>query len=369
MTVNQLRGRSIRLDSHDPNKLAHNWDVICLAPEFRKGLDDYARFAKKHNATYGVCEDGAIEKGPGHVHAAFTRLKPEKVEGAATAINEEMMGRVSRREHASNQWGIGEPYQGKPVQTTECGGICETGNGGFPPFSKNRIPWSNRSLAAAIGEAVLMALDELDLIADTGVNSVKARQPWREKESPLTVRERAGGYVRVFLEDADEESAEVFNQALREVLGPIENPRYVIPRHIDVAHHNLLSRLLPGALCRFFIRYDQKLAMLHTVPSVLARNRESVAVFQKHWNTQVSPGNAVFALRDEGKELLEEARRNGQVPQTTVHGKEIYLAGEKGSAGRQPEWAESVMEEEPATAPPAPAPPAPLAPKRREVII
>ena len=182
-----------------------------------------------------------------------------------------------------------------------------------------------------------MSLDELGLIVDSGVNSVKARQPWRKKESPLTVRERAGGYVRVFLEDADEESAEVFNEALREVLGPIEDPRYVIPRHIDVAHHNLLSKLLPGALGRFFIRYDQKLAMLHTVPSVLARNKKDVMVFQKHWNTQVSPGNAVFALRDEGKELLEQARRNGHVPQTSVHGKEIYLAGEKGSASTQSE--------------------------------
>ena len=359
MTVNQLRGRSIRLDSHAPEKLADNWDVICLAPEFRKGLDDYGRFAKKHNATYGVCEDGAIEKGPGHVHAAFTRLKPEKVEGAATAINEEMISRVSRRSHARDQWGIGEPYQGKPVQATECGGICGPGGGGFPPFSKNRIPWSNQSLAAAIGEAVLMSLDELGLIAETGVNSVKARQPWRKDKSPLTVRERAGGYVRVFLEDADEESAEIFNEALREVLGPIEDPRYVIPRHIDVAHHNLLSKLLPGALGRFFIRYDQKLAMLHAVPSALARNKKDVMVFQKHWNTQVSPGNAVFALRDEGKELLEEARRNGHLPQTSVHGKEIYLTGEKGSASPQPELAEPVMEEEPRSPAPVPSTPAP----------
>jgi superfamily II DNA or RNA helicase len=343
MTVNQLRGRSIRLDSHAPEKLADNWDVICLAPEFRKGLDDYARFAKKHNATYGVCEDGAIEKGPGHVHAAFTRLKPENVEGAATAINDEMLKRVSRRAEARIQWGIGEPYQGKPVQATECGGMDKTG--GFPPFSKDRIPWSNRSLATAIGEAVLVSLDELGLIANTGVNSVKSRQPWRMKESPLTVRERAGGYVRIFLEDADKESAEIFNQALREVLGPIENPRYVIPRHIDVAHHNLLSRLLPGALGRFFIRYEQNLAMLHSVPSVLARNKNNVAVFEKYWNEYVSPGSAVFALREEGKQLLADARQNGQLPQTSVHGKEIYLPGEKGSTSRKPSWALPVREE------------------------
>lgn len=34
MSVNQLRGRSLRLDADFPDKVADNWDVICLAPEF-----------------------------------------------------------------------------------------------------------------------------------------------------------------------------------------------------------------------------------------------------------------------------------------------------------------------------------------------
>ena len=48
MTVNQLRGRSIRLDPQEPEKLSNNWDVVCIAPEFSKGLDDYKRFIAKH---------------------------------------------------------------------------------------------------------------------------------------------------------------------------------------------------------------------------------------------------------------------------------------------------------------------------------
>ena len=60
MTVNQLRGRSIRLDPNDPTKLADNWDVVCIAPEFSKGLDDYRRFIAKHKSLFGVTDDGAI---------------------------------------------------------------------------------------------------------------------------------------------------------------------------------------------------------------------------------------------------------------------------------------------------------------------
>ena len=348
MTVNQLRGRSIRLDSHQPEKLANNWDVICLAPEFRKGLDDYARFSEKHLKTYGVCEDGAIEKGPGHVHAAFTRLKPEKVEGASAAINEEMLSRIARRSEARALWKIGESYDRKPVEATEVAAIAGSREGGiFPPFSRNRNPWSNKSLAAAIGHAVLKTLDELELVPSIGSTSGRARQPWRTADTPIKVTERAGGYVRVFLEESDDEMAELFNQALREVLGPIDDPRYLIPRHIDIAHHNLLSKLLPGAMGRFFIRYERSLAMLHTVPSVFATNKKRVKVFEKNWNEHVSPGMAVFALREEGKKLLAAARQNGQVPQEMVRRKEIFLGKADGGAQQREQVQRGDVEYEP----------------------
>ena len=58
-----------RLDKHWPDKVANNWDIICLADEFTKGFDDYLRFKRKHKQLYGVCDDGAIEKGVGHVQS------------------------------------------------------------------------------------------------------------------------------------------------------------------------------------------------------------------------------------------------------------------------------------------------------------
>ena len=67
----------MRLDPDDAIKLAHNWDVVCVAPEFTKGLDDYTRFIKKHDTLFGLTDDGLIEKGVGHVHAAFTEIEPE----------------------------------------------------------------------------------------------------------------------------------------------------------------------------------------------------------------------------------------------------------------------------------------------------
>ena len=53
MSINQLRGRSIRLDSTWDDKVANNWDIVCLAEEFTKGFDDYDRFKRKHKQLYG----------------------------------------------------------------------------------------------------------------------------------------------------------------------------------------------------------------------------------------------------------------------------------------------------------------------------
>ncbi|MFH1302667.1 MAG: DEAD/DEAH box helicase family protein, partial [Planctomycetota bacterium] len=136
MSVNQLRGRSFRLDPEVPEKVANNWDVVCIAPEFTKGLDDYERFIKKHKTLFGVTDDGMIEKGVGHVHAAFTEMKPEGLEGSIQLLNSDMLSRAALRPASRALWKIGEPYQGLPVKTIEILPAGKTGAGwGFPPFS------------------------------------------------------------------------------------------------------------------------------------------------------------------------------------------------------------------------------------------
>ena len=64
---------------------------------------------------------------------------------------------------------------------------------------------------------------------------------------------------------------------------------------------------------------------VHAVPSVLARNKDLVAVYEKHWNRYVSPGEAIYAHHGPGKDLLAEARRQGLSSKARVHEKEIFL--------------------------------------------
>lgn len=310
MTVNQLRGRSIRLDADDPQKLANNWDVVCIAPEFSKGLDDYYRFRAKHETLYGVTDDGAIEKGVGHVHPAFTRLKPEGLEGSVAAMNEEMLARAARRDEVRKLWKIGLPYQGVPIRALEYKPRNEPTGREFPPFKGSRLAWSSRSLALAIGEAVLGALTEAGLI---------------QRGPIVQASDRAGGYVRLFLEAAQEEDSRLFTQSLHEALGPLHSPRYVIPRLVDNLDETWLSSLLPHIVGQFFRKRTRKAAMLHAVPSALARNRDLVAVYEKHWNRHVSPGEAIYTLRGNADELLDKARRRSALSSSWVHEKEVFL--------------------------------------------
>ncbi len=52
--VQQLRGRSLRLDPSWPRKVAHNWDIVCISRKFDKGDADLRRFIARHEHTWGV---------------------------------------------------------------------------------------------------------------------------------------------------------------------------------------------------------------------------------------------------------------------------------------------------------------------------
>lgn len=308
MSINQLRGRSFRLDPQWKEKTANNWDVVCIAPEFSKGFDDYRRFKDKHHNLYGVSDDGTIEKGVGHVHPAFTEIKPEGLEGSVTVLNAEMLERSKRRSHVRGLWKIGEPFESKMIKSVETKFRSNAGLG-FPPFSKFRDPWSDESLTSAIASAVIASLAELGLI-----------RPGLESKTG----ELSGGYIRVFLAKANSEEGEMFAEAMKQVLGPLDRPRYVIPRTIIRRTDTFLSNLLPGVIGRYFQKKGRELAMLHAVPGELSKNKADVLVFQGHWNRWVSPGEAVYSHRGEGERMLQEAKMAGnQSP--IVHEKEVFV--------------------------------------------
>ena len=310
MSINQLRGRSFRLDKHNPEKVANNWDIICLAEEFSKGFDDYDRFKRKHSRLYGVCDDSAIEKGVGHVHAAFTEVRPEGISETLDVFNEEMIRRARNRQRTRELWKIGEPFNAVPREAIEMK-MKEGFSGGWPILSVafERPEWNDESLVLAIATAVSGALRA------TGHLKMTAK---------VAAGNRGGGWMRAYLEDASKEESQIFTEAMEQVLGPLDNPRYMIPRQIKILSDNWVSKLLPEVIAKYFRRKKKKLAMYHAVPKKLAQKKEDALIFQQYWNFEVSPGEVVYGYSEDGREQVRWALEQNLSPRGSFHSKSVF---------------------------------------------
>lgn len=291
MTVRQLRGRSIRIDPDCPRKVANNWDVVCMAPEFQRGLSDYLRFAKKHAQYHSLTDDGQIEKGVHHVHAALKGAKPEDVALATHVFNEEMIRRSGNRETVYDQWAVGTPYDDQEAATTQ----IRTSGG--PP------------LCLVPGESPLMSGDEvIGQISKALLESLVETGHMQSPKAQLVIKSRSGGYCRAFLEGATSDEMAVFATALAEVFSPLEQQRYMAPRHMPIRTHTWLSRLLPEWIGRYLRKQGCRLEMYHPVPDVLGSSRERADVFQTQWNRHVSPGDVLYTRSGKGKQILQDHR-------------------------------------------------------------
>ncbi len=308
MSINQLRGRSIRLDKQWPEKVANNWDVICLAEEFTNGFSDYERFKKKHKQLYGVCDDGAIEKGVGHVHAAFTEAEPEGVSEGMSLFNEDMLRRSRNRSHVRGLWGIGQPFHANPTSAVEAK-LGGGGAGGFK-FGKEKSQWTDESLVQAVSLTIVNSLIHLGMIS---------------RNCRADGGDRGGGWVRLHLEHATQEESALFAACLEEILGPMQKPRYVISRSSKFITDTWLSKIMPEVIAKFFRPVKERLVMYHTVPKVLAASAEKAEIFQRYWNEFVSPSELFYARSKEGKMRVEIIKSSTMVPKNSLHRKEIFL--------------------------------------------
>ena len=199
----------MRLDKLWPEKVANNWDIVCLAEEFIKGFDDYERFERKHKNLYGVCDDGSIEKGVGHVHAAFTELQPEAVNEGMGVINQEMLERAQRRSSTRELWGIGQPFSATAQKSLEFKPTAPLGGTQFT-FGRLKERWTEASLNQAIIQAVGNAMLDVGLLP---------------RHAKLGGGERGGGWFRYYIERCSEEETALFATAISEIFGPLDDAR------------------------------------------------------------------------------------------------------------------------------------------------
>ncbi|HEY9776083.1 MAG TPA: DEAD/DEAH box helicase family protein [Planktothrix sp.] len=402
VSVKQLRGRSIRIQTNDPlgaHKVANNWDVVCVAPQLEKGLNDYYRFARKHDCFFGMCDDGHIERGVGHVHPAFSDLTPIEVFASSEQFNDEMMQRALLRDRVYRQWGVGQPYHNKTIGCVEftklrslaltpphlrrdlqykdhaahlraslvgvwaeCGALGAAASAGlsFVFASMGTLGWCLAALPF-IGMLVLAQRrwkslygrmrkeiccpntqdSSLDDIGSAVLSALQKRKflPLHVRREDIKISRRSDGTYRVFVDEIEPELSNVFMTAFREVMAPITNQPYLIPKYeyfigspepeisdapeLEDQPPELRTQPAPSNLAKldsqpqqvspndqgvnsldltfdrkealFFKAYlagraKPRIAAYHAVPSLLARSEKGREAFETAWNKYVSPG-------------------------------------------------------------------------------
>lgn len=293
VSVKQLRGRSIRIQTNDPlsaRKVANNWDVVCVAPELEKGLNDYGRFARKHQGYFGICDDGQIECGVGHVHPTFSELTPSEVFASAEEFNKEMIERSLVRDQIYDLWKVGQPYNNCTLGCVEVTGLRSMEL--TPPSIRQDLPyvehakqmrhsmiavWAEHTALGAAGAGILtffLSSGGLPLIAailpiilalalartrvqllfnrlkkevcqpntqESSINDIavavltalqrtKFVPPHIDRDS-IKISIRSDGSYRVFLDNVDPNVSKNFINSFREVMAPITNQPLLIPKY------------------------------------------------------------------------------------------------------------------------------------------
>ncbi|MCB9136150.1 MAG: DEAD/DEAH box helicase family protein [Anaerolineales bacterium] len=148
-SVQQLRGRTIRLDPSWKRKVAHNWDVVCVAKKFERGDVDLGRFVQRHERYWGIVpmtpaeqrfQDAKFQVGKlagltppqpsnlqpglgnelaGQIVKGINHVSPEMAFELYTRgmkhtnfdkYTRRMVTQIPRRDEAYNLWKIGEDY-------------------------------------------------------------------------------------------------------------------------------------------------------------------------------------------------------------------------------------------------------------------
>lgn len=333
VSVQQSRGRALRLDPGDPDKIASNWDIVCVAPELTRGIGDYQRFVRKHAHVLAPSEDGAIEAGPSHVHPALGPFTPPD-DAEFENINRAMADRTAAREQARARWRIGEPYQGalqqtlviEPRRSSPDGRRAREIVAAAAPGYPVRQTYPGWLAAAGTAAALLSAAATGEAAALGGLVLIPAAAGWAavrlartrsqladvmpldlvaraicecylglgemtgEAAASLAIEPRSAGYLRCFLRAAAPAENATFTRALDDVLCPPDFPRY------------LVSRLVPGhslarPLARILLRrppFDRRWV---AVPTDLGRTRQRAEAYVHAWQRWLGPAELQFTQR------------------------------------------------------------------------
>ena len=337
----QTRGRSLRTDPERPGKVAVNWTVTCLAPNRPQGDADYRRLVRKHTGWFAVDEEGDVVDGVAHLDS---RLSPTTAPAEVGSLNARAMARAVDHESIRVAWGRVDPARERAVVTlriTADRGPVATSTGPLrSPAELSGRRWGWPPILGAVGAgaacvaggfgvvsgpvaAVVAAVFLVTFLTWSASRAVRVRSSLTvepatsdyaravadalhdDGASPVgaegvRIEVTSTGETRVHLEGVEEPVTQLFSTGLAEVMGPIEQPRYLISRPVwDEPRLHLRDIFRAPAPDR---------EVWHQVPTRFGRTAAGAESFRRAWARWVRGGRTVYTGNPEGAGLLAALR-------------------------------------------------------------
>lgn len=352
-TVNQIRGRSIRLDPDNKYKVANNWDVVCVAPGIPKGENDFARLVRKHSQFYGLANNKLIVKGIQHVDKSLANAYFAK--GIAKLefmmVNKRALDKARNRSKAYDDWEIGKPYSNFVIHATELKKedikfktaftfkkslrrllyiIAANVAGHFLFLSQFVRPrniqelWIFYIIAGLIAGGisakyiyVYFRKAFIDLPVDSYLmdfakailETLKKTEMVNAQVSfdNLRVVAMQDGTYQVYLDYAKEKDIKKFSECFRDIMSPITDQRYLVSRNEASLDGNFFSPVwyTIRELTQVFRRETE---FYHPVPNIFSQNKRLAFIFSRAWSKYVGGGRLIYTRSNKGRNILLKNR-------------------------------------------------------------
>ncbi len=346
---NQMRGRAIRIEPRNPDKVASVWHLACLDPTADNGGEDIAKLRRRFDAFCGVSLDNEpfIENGADRCNLPREVYNKE-------SLNESMRLHASQRDVVKARWSSALSTGRLLVHEVKLD---------YSPQHKRTLPKKiyHRDLVKSsflqIGALVTIAIPEIVLnnvgvyfsrgityffyavlssvamllipktykaivrylkygrvdkqvekMAQAVLKSLRVSMhiTTQVQELKLGVEYLPNGEVACFLTGATAREEILFTNGLQELLAPIDNPRYMIEQ-------------------RGWFQRKFGFANYYAVPSLLTGNKKDAQLFYKYWQIYVGKSALVFTRTLEGRKQLLKARFHYLNSEDTLKTKESAI--------------------------------------------
>lgn len=350
MLSNQMRGRAIRINKNDTNKISNIWHLVTIEPDYIFEENKIHQLAMKYfydKDSFVSCDYETLKRrfdcfvGPnydsGEIESGIERIttiKPPFTKNGIDKINEDMFLKAKNRSFIREVWktAVDIPIKVNTDVVIEVPAECRV-----PAFTFNNI--LGLILGSVVFSSVISGLNPLiRFIATPEANIfvvllaliiifaivffmerivtiiVKNYSPKKSIESisrailktlkeleivhpgaQLSIHsDKLNTNITVTIKNASIHEQNIFNEAMRELLSPIENPRYLIIKR------------------NIFGKYDYTNS--YACPTIISKAEYGVECLRKCFNV-IGKIDVVYAYYGLGKKLSIKCRKKSYITQ------------------------------------------------------